>query len=146
MSTGEEVQAPARAGGLVGCRPAAGSGRWAGGISTHRLANGIRVAVEERPSAGLVGLSVWYLGGSGAESPEQHGYAHLVEHLMFQGSARVRPGEHLSAVRSAGGARIGASTSWDRIRFYQSVPASALDLTLWLEAERLRAGVEPVPR
>lgn len=104
-------------------------------IETARLGNGLEVAVVEQPSPG-VAVNLWCDVGSADESKDKTGFAHLFEHLMFQGSANVEPGEHMAIVESAGGT-VNATTSSERTNYFETVPRGALELALWLEADRL---------
>ena len=101
-----------------------------------RLGNGMRVVLAPDPGRAAVGVSIRYDVGSRSESPDRTGLAHLTEHLMFTGSPGVAAGEHLRLVQSLGGI-ANAVTSMDSTCYYQIVPAEALDLVLWLEADRL---------
>lgn len=104
-------------------------------LSLAKLGNGLRVAVSEAPTPG-VAVNIWYEVGSVDESLERTGFAHLFEHLMFQGSANVAPGEHMALIETVGGT-VNATTSADRTNYFETVPRGALELALWLEAERL---------
>jgi predicted Zn-dependent peptidase len=102
----------------------------------HRLANGLRVVVSEDHLAPVVAVNIWYDVGSRHEVPGRTGFAHLFEHLMFQGSANVKRGEHFSTVNAAGGTLNG--TTWcDRTNYYETVPSHHLATALWLEADRM---------
>jgi len=100
------------------------------------LSNGLTLLVHEDAQAPLVAVSVWYRVGSRDERPGRSGFAHLFEHLMFNGSANQPDGVH-GPLRRAGATGINGSTAQDRTNFYQNVPLAALDLTLWLEADRM---------
>lgn len=102
------------------------------------LANGLRVVVAPDGSAPVVGVAVYYDVGFRSEPEGRTGFAHLFEHMMFQGSARVGKMEHPRLVQGAGGTMNG-STHPDFTNYYQAVPSNALDLTLWLEADRMRS-------
>ncbi len=105
-------------------------------FSEHRLGNGLRLIVSEDHLAPVVAVNVWYDVGSRHEQPGHTGFAHLFEHLMFQGSAHVGRGEHFSYVNAAGGSLNG--TTWcDRTNYFETVPANHLELALWLEADRM---------
>jgi predicted Zn-dependent peptidase len=105
-------------------------------FSEHRLDNGLRVVISEDHLAPVVAVNVWYDVGSRHETPGRTGFAHLFEHLMFQGSANVRRGEHFSTVNSAGGTLNG--TTWcDRTNYYETLPSHHLATGLWLEADRM---------
>jgi zinc protease len=102
----------------------------------HTLDNGLRVVVSEDHLAPVVAVNVWYDVGSRHEQPGRTGFAHLFEHLMFQGSAHVKRGEHFSLVNAAGGTLNG--TTWcDRTNYYETVPSHHLATALWLEADRM---------
>lgn len=100
------------------------------------LANGLRVVVSPDPTVPVVAVNLWYDVGSRDERPGRTGLAHLFEHLMFEGSAEVAAGEHLATVQAVGGS-ANATTWFDRTNYFETVPTGALDLALWLEAERL---------
>ena len=102
----------------------------------HRLDNGLRVVVNPDPVSPAVAVNIWYQVGSRDEVAGRTGFAHLFEHLMFQGSAQVASGEHLAAVQAVGGS-ANATTSFDRTNYFETVPPHALDLALWLEADRM---------
>lgn len=105
-------------------------------IHQRTLANGLRVVVSPDRSAPVVAVNLWFDVGSRDEGPGEHGWAHLFEHLMFAGSAHVRSGEHLNALQALGGV-VNATTWFDRTNYFETVPAGALELALWLEADRL---------
>ncbi len=105
-------------------------------IVSRTLDNGLRVVASPTPGLGVVAVNLWYDVGSRHEDPHRHGFAHLFEHLMFQGSRHVAAGEHFSLVQGHGGT-LNATTSFDRTNYYESVPRTALDLALWLEADRM---------
>ena len=105
-------------------------------ISTHRLDNGLRVIISEDRLAPVVAVNIWYDVGSRHEVKGRTGFAHLFEHLMFQGSANVARGEHFAMVNAAGGTLNG--TTWcDRTNYYETVPSHHLATALWLEADRM---------
>jgi zinc protease len=105
-------------------------------LTTRTLDNGLRVIASSSPGLGVVAVNLWYDVGSRHEEPDRQGFAHLFEHLMFQGSRHVRPGEHFALLQGHGGT-LNATTSFDRTNYFESVPAGALDLALWLEADRM---------
>ncbi|NLE98988.1 MAG: insulinase family protein [Propionibacterium sp.] len=106
-------------------------------IASAQLDNGLQVMVAEAPSPG-VAVNLWVEVGSSDEELDRTGFAHLFEHLMFQGSANVEPGEHMALIEAAGGT-VNATTSSDRTNYFETVPRGALDLALWLEADRLES-------
>ena len=105
-------------------------------IQRHVLDNGLRVVLSRDPRAPLVAVNLWYDVGSKHEKPGKTGFAHLFEHMMFQGSATVEKGEHFSLVQAAGGT-LNASTWLDRTNYFETLPGHELELALWLEADRM---------
>jgi len=105
---------------------------------TFALANGLRVIYSEDHSTPIVSVDVWYNTGSRNERAGRSGFAHLFEHMMFQGSAHVKKSEHLQLVERAGG-NVNGSTTEERTNFYETVPSNRLNLALWLEADRMRS-------
>jgi zinc protease len=106
-------------------------------IQRVRLDNGLRVVLQPDRSAPVVAIVVTYDVGSRNEVPGGSGFAHLFEHMMFQGSKHLKKGEHLSLVAARGGT-LDATTSSDRTNYVQLLPSHELALGLWLEADRLR--------
>ncbi len=104
----------------------------------HRLSNGLRVVLAPDPEVPVVGLALCYDVGSRDEVPGRSGFAHLFEHLMFQGSQNVGKGEHMELVQSVGG-RCNGATCEDYTIYPMVLPARELDLGLWLEADRMQA-------
>lgn len=102
----------------------------------HILANGLTLLVHEDHKAPLVSVQLWYHVGSKDESPGKTGFAHLFEHLMFNGSEH-HDDEFFRPLESAGASDINGTTNVDRTNFYETVPTGALDLTLWLESDRM---------
>lgn len=101
-----------------------------------RLSNGLRVIVAEDHLAPVVAVNVWYDVGSKHEVEGKTGFAHLFEHVMFQGSRNVAKAEHIALVQAAGGTMNG--TTWlDRTNYFETVPSHQLELALWLEADRM---------
>lgn len=105
---------------------------------TYTLGNGLRVILSEDRSTPIVTIDLWYDVGSRNERAGRSGFAHLFEHMMFQGSANVGKGEHFQLLERAGGT-MNATTSEDRTNYHQTVPANRLNLALWLEADRMRS-------
>jgi zinc protease len=105
-------------------------------IERHALDNGLRVILSRDPRAPLVAVNLWYDVGSKHEKPGRTGFAHLFEHMMFQGSANVEKGAHFSLVQAAGGT-LNASTWLDRTNYFETLPGHELELALWLEADRM---------
>ena len=102
----------------------------------HRLDNGLRLVVSEDRLAPVAAVNVWYGVGSRHETPGRTGFAHLFEHLMFQGSSHVSRNDHFALISAAGGTLNG--TTWcDRTNYYETVPSHHLETALWLEADRM---------
>jgi predicted Zn-dependent peptidase len=101
-----------------------------------RLPNGLRLIISEDHLAPVAAVNVWYNVGSKHEQPGKTGFAHLFEHVMFQGSAHVGKAEHIALVQAAGGTMNG--TTWlDRTNYFETMPSHQLELALWLEADRM---------
>ncbi len=100
------------------------------------LDNGLEVILSERKSIPLVSVNIWYKVGSANEQPTQTGFAHLFEHMMFQGSEHVKKEEHFKLIQSVGGT-LNASTSTDRTNYFETLPSNNLELALWLESDRM---------
>ena len=105
-------------------------------IDRHRLENGLRVILSRDPRAPVVAVNLWYDVGSKHEKPGKTGFAHLFEHMMFQGSEHVEKGQHFSLIQAAGGT-LNASTWLDRTNYFETLPGHELELALWLEADRM---------
>ncbi|HMJ58049.1 MAG TPA: pitrilysin family protein [Gemmatimonadales bacterium] len=102
------------------------------------LPNGLRVIYSEDRSTPVVSVDVWYSVGSRNERVGRSGFAHLFEHMMFQGSANVKKAEHFQLVQRAGGT-LNGSTQEDRTNYFETIPSNRLNLALWLEADRMRS-------
>jgi len=107
-------------------------------FTDQKLKNGLRVILSEDHSAPTYSISVTYNVGSRDERPGRTGFAHLFEHMMFQGSENVGKGEHFIYIENNGGGMNG-STSSDRTEYHETLPANQLDLGLFLEADRMRS-------
>jgi len=107
-------------------------------VESFNLPNGLRVHLVEDHSAQVVAVNVWYDVGSRNERAGRTGFAHLFEHMMFQGSANVKKAEHGQYIERAGG-QLNGSTQPDRTNYYNEVPSNRLNLALWLEADRMRS-------
>jgi predicted Zn-dependent peptidase len=104
-----------------------------------RLDNGLRVIVSPDHLAPIAAVNLWYSVGSRNEPAGQHGFAHLFEHLMFEGSQDVAKGEHFASLIAVGAGNINATTDFERTNYYETVPVEHLELALWLEANRMGA-------
>src|SRR5580692_11539166 len=107
-------------------------------IESYRLANGLLVTLSEDHTAPLVAVNLWYHVGSANERAGRTGFAHLFEHMLFQGSAHVGSNEHFELVQRAGGT-LNGSTWLDRTNYFETVPSNHLAVILWLEADRMGA-------
>ena len=105
-------------------------------VTVDTLPNGLTLIIHQDPSVPVVTTNVWYHVGSGDEKVGRTGFAHLFEHLMFMGSKNA-PYPQFDRLLEAAGASNNGSTTTDRTNYYESGPASALPLMLWLEADRL---------
>ncbi len=100
------------------------------------LKNGLRVIVHTDRKAPVVAVSIWYDVGSKHEPKGKTGFAHLFEHLMFNGSENS-PGDFFQPLQTMGATDYNGTTWFDRTNYFQTVPASALERTLWLESDRM---------
>ena len=107
-------------------------------LTHHTLENGLRVVVAPDRSAPVVGVAVLYDVGIRSEPEGRTGFAHLFEHLMFQGSANLEKLEHFRYVQSSGGTFNG-STHFDYTNYFEALPSNALERGLFLEADRMLA-------
>ena len=106
-------------------------------IGRYTLDNGLRVVLDPDSLSPVVAVTVTYDVGSRNEGPAQYGFAHLFEHMMFQGSRNVEKGEHFALVAERGGT-LNGTTSADRTNYFEVLPADELELALFLEADRMR--------
>src|ERR1044071_9328575 len=102
----------------------------------YTLDNGLEVILHEDHSTPVVAVNTWYHVGSGDERPGRTGFAHLFEHVMFMGSEHVPTGRFDQLLESAG-ANNNGNTTEDRTAYYETMPANALPLALWLDADRM---------
>ncbi len=105
-------------------------------FTDERLPNGLRLIISVDRLAPVVAVNLWYDVGSKHEVEGKTGFAHLFEHVMFQGSRNVGKAEHMALVQSAGGTMNG-STWLDRTNYYETLPSHQAELALWLEADRM---------
>src|SRR5438046_7233647 len=104
----------------------------------YRLGNGLKVVVSEAHSAPTVTVAVYYGVGFRVEPKGRTGFAHLFEHMMFQGSANVKKMEHAKIVESNGG-NLNGSTRLDFTNYYETLPSDRVETALWLESDRMRS-------
>lgn len=102
----------------------------------YRLDNGLEVILYQDGSLPVTAVNIWYRVGSASERKGKTGFAHLFEHMMFQGSKNVGKQQHFKFIQEAGGV-LNGSTSLDRTNYYQSLPSNYLELALWLESDRM---------
>lgn len=100
------------------------------------LSNGLDVIFHEDHSVPIVAVNVWYHVGSAREKPGRTGFAHLFEHMMFQGSENVAEKEHFRSIQGVGG-NLNGSTAEDRTNYWETVPSNYLEMALWLESDRM---------
>ncbi len=100
------------------------------------LPNGLTLIVHEDHKAPVVAVNIWYHVGSKDERPGRTGFAHLFEHLMFNGSENHND-EWFRPLEAAGATKLNGTTWFDRTNYFQNVPTSAVDLTLWMESDRM---------
>ncbi len=112
--------------------------RFGQGIERLTLENGLKLVLAPDNSAKTVAVSITYGVGSRDEGPGQSGFAHLFEHMMFQGSQHVAKGQHFTLISERGGS-LNGTTSSDRTNYFEVLPSSELRLAMWLEADRMRA-------
>ncbi len=105
-------------------------------VTRYTLSNGLKVVLSHDPSTPVVAVNLWYEVGSRNERAGRTGFAHLFEHMMFQGSANVPKNEHFELIERAGGS-LNGSTWFDRTNYFETVPSHQLELALWLEADRM---------
>ena len=105
-------------------------------VERHKLDNGLKIVLSRDDSAPVVAVNLWYNVGSRNEPHGLTGFAHLFEHMMFQGSEHVPKGRHFDLVERAGGS-LNATTWFDRTNYYETLPSHQLELALWLEADRM---------
>ena len=103
---------------------------------TFTLPNGLRVVVHTDRKAPIVAVNVWYHVGSKDEPAGRSGFAHLFEHLMFNGSENA-PGEYFTPFEQAGATNMNGTTNTDRTNYFENVPTTALDMALWMESDRM---------
>src|SRR5207248_1510375 len=105
----------------------------------YRLPNGLTVILSEDHRAPVVGVDLWYHVGAIDERPGRSGFAHLFEHLMFQGSKHLHGDERtvFAMLERNGATGLNGSTDWDRTNYFEIMPADRVELALWLESDRM---------
>src|SRR5215211_3593284 len=107
-------------------------------IEEYSLNNGLRVVLNRDEAVPVVAIAVYYNVGSRNEREGRTGFAHLFEHMMFQGSANVKKAEHAKFVEANGGS-LNGHTDFDYTNYYQTMPSNRVELGLWLESDRMRS-------
>jgi zinc protease len=101
------------------------------------LPNGLEVILSENHRLPMVAVDLWYHVGPVNEAANRTGFAHLFEHMMFQGSKHVAGDSHLRLLEGAGASGLNGTTDFDRTNYFETVPANQLELALWLESDRM---------
>src|ERR1044072_7141497 len=104
----------------------------------YKLPNGLKVVISEDHNAPVVAVTVYYNVGFRVEPKGRTGFAHLFEHMMFQGSANVKKFDHVKFVEANGGNTNG-HTDFDYTNYYETLPSNRVEMGLWLEADRMRS-------
>src|SRR6187200_3261236 len=105
-------------------------------IEEYSLNNGLRVVLNRDEAVPVVAVAVYYNVGSRNEREGRTGFAHLFEHMMFQGSENVKKTEHFDYIQNAGGT-LNGTTNQDRTNYFETAPSNQLELLLWLESDRM---------
>ncbi len=113
---------------------------------TYTLPNGLKVITHEDHRLPLVAVDLWYHVGPLNERPGRTGFAHLFEHMMFEGSEHVGEKAHIKIVQGAGASDVNGTTSFDRTNYFETLPANQLELGLWLESDRMGFLMEGLDR
>ncbi|MBL4634563.1 MAG: insulinase family protein [Kofleriaceae bacterium] len=103
----------------------------------YTLDNGLEVILHQDKSIPLVSVNVWYHVGSGDEVPGKSGFAHLFEHMLFQGSQHVGEDKHFDTLKNIGASGVNGTTNPDRTNYFEVVPSNQLETGLWLESDRM---------
>ena len=103
----------------------------------YKLANGLEVILHRDSRLPIVGVNLWYHVGPAKETEGRTGFAHLFEHMMFQGSGHVGEDRHFKYLEGAGASFVNGTTSFDRTNYMEDLPSNQLELALWLESDRM---------
>jgi zinc protease len=103
----------------------------------YKLSNGLQVLLHEDHSLPIVAVDIWYHVGPVKERAGRTGFAHLFEHMMFEGSKHVGEKAHFKYLEAAGATDINGTTDFDRTNYFETVPANQLETALWLESDRM---------
>jgi zinc protease len=113
---------------------------------TYTLPNGLKVITHEDHRLPLVAVDLWYHVGPLNEKAGRTGFAHLFEHMMFEGSEHVGEKAHIKYVQGAGATDVNGTTDFDRTNYFETMPANQLELALWLESDRMGFLMEGLDR
>jgi zinc protease len=103
----------------------------------YTLDNGLEVILHQDNSVPLVAVNVWYHVASGDETPGKSGFAHLFEHMLFQGSKNVGEDKHFDLLKAIGASEVNGTTNTDRTNYFETVPSHQLETALWIESDRM---------
>src|SRR4029079_5414722 len=106
-------------------------------VQRTKLANGLEVILHEDHRTPIVSVNLWYHAGSKDEPEGRNGFAHLFEHMMFQGSKHVAEDMYFRYLERVGATDINGTTSTDRTNYFETIPKNQLELALWLESARM---------
>src|SRR5499427_8849786 len=126
-----------RASSQPGASTAPGAGPLKIDYEKFTLANGLDVILSEDHRLPLVAVNIWYHVGPANEIAGRTGFAHLFEHMLFQGSKHVPGDLHFKTVEASGGTDLNGTTDFDRTNYFETMPADRLETALWLESDRM---------
>ena len=106
-------------------------------VERFQLENGLEVLLSRDTRVPLVAVNIWYHVGAKNEVPGRSGFAHLFEHIMFQGSRNVAEDTFFRYLEGAGAPMVNGTTDFDRTNYFETVPRDQLDLVLWIESDRM---------
>ena len=121
---------------LAGPEPSAEQAKLTIPFEKLKLKNGLTLILHQDRSLPLVSSNIWYHVGPANEPAKRSGFAHLFEHLMFEGSRHVGR-EFDTLLESVGATNVNGTTSWDRTNYFETVPRERLELLLWIESDRM---------
>ena len=113
-------------------------------VEKYTLPNGLEVILSEDHRVPLVGVDIWYHVGPAHEAPGRTGFAHLFEHMMFQGSKHIENDAHFKLLAGGGATGVNGTTGFDRTNYFETMPSNQLELALWLESDRMGYLLETV--
>jgi zinc protease len=135
------TKAPAKTSGQAPAKPAAAKTATLAvpqlKFEKYKLDNGLEVILSEDHRLPMVAVNLWYHVGPANELPGRTGFAHLFEHMMFEGSRHVPGSSHFHFLEAAGASDINGTTDFDRTNYFETLPSNQLELALWLESDRM---------